>query len=167
MTWRWQLSGVCVFLLIGGLWSRQFDQSIWRLHWLVGSWQRETPRGTIYESWLAQGDLELLGKSFTVRPGGDTVLFETIQLVQRQDSVWYIPTVANQNAGFPVSFVLTSDQDDMWVFENRRHDFPQVISYRRIGHDSLVAEISGIQDGQSRRLTFPMHRVPSLARGVR
>jgi hypothetical protein len=46
------------------------------------------------------------------------------------------------------------------VFENRAHDFPQVIRYRRVGADSLVARVEGPgAGGGSRGIDFPMARV--------
>jgi hypothetical protein len=33
-------------------------------------------------------------------------------------------------------------------FENRKHNYPQKISYTQISKDSLVTEISGMQSGK-------------------
>lgn len=45
------------------------------------------------------------------------------------------------------------------VFENLKHDFPQIISYTKVTSDSLVAEISGTKNGQKQKQIFPMKRI--------
>lgn len=89
----------------------------------------------------------------------DTVVFETIRLVEEDDHLAYIPTVGDQNDSLPVRFRSTAVAEGKLVFENKAHDFPQVISYLQINPDSLVAEISGTKNGTEQRRFFPMRRV--------
>jgi len=89
----------------------------------------------------------------------DTVVLENIQLVQKQEGLFYIPIVKNQNEGLPVRFASKIISETQLVFENPQHDFPQIISYTQINLDSLVAEISGTINGQDRRQVFPMKRM--------
>src|SRR5690606_29225029 len=96
------------------------------------------------ESWTKTSDTEFAGKSYILKEK-DTVIFETIRLVQEKDGLFYIPTVRNQNDNLPVRFALKAISDTEMVFENPKHDFPQIISYTKITSDSLVAEISGIK----------------------
>jgi len=126
--------------------------------WLIGTWKNTTSRGSIYETWNKANDNEFSGKSYLVKEK-DTVVFENIRLVQEQDGLFYIPTVKNQNGGLPVRFATQTISETQLVFENPRHDFPQIISYTKISADSLVAEISGTKNGQERKQTFPMKRV--------
>jgi hypothetical protein len=44
------------------------------------------------------------------------------------------------------------------VFENPKHDYPQKITYRQITKDSMVATISGIQQGKPSSDSYPMKR---------
>lgn len=129
-----------------------------KAEWLIGTWENKTPRGSIYETWAKVGNDEFSGKSYVLKEK-DTVVFETIRLVQEQGGLFYIPTVKNQNDGLPVRFTLRTISDFELVFENPQHDFPQIISYTKINSDSLVAEISGTKNGQEYKQTFPMKRV--------
>jgi len=129
-----------------------------KAEWLIGTWKNTTPRGSIYETWSKANDNEFSGKSYIVKEK-DTVVFENIRLVQEQDGLFYIPAVKNQNDGLPVRFATQTISETLLVFENPRHDFPQIISYTKISADSLVAEISGTKNGQERKQTFPMKRV--------
>lgn len=139
-------------------WAGQQKSEIKKAEWLIGTWENKTQRRSIYETWAKISDDELFGKSYILKDK-DTVVFETIRLVQEQDSLFYIPTVRNQNNSLPVRFTLKKNSDTALVFENPKHDFPQVISYTKINADSLVAEISGMKNGQERKQRFPMKRM--------
>lgn len=132
--------------------------------WLIGTWENKTPKGSIYETWSKANEHEFLGKSYIIRERlqgerKDTIIFENIRLVQEQDGLCYIPTVKNQNGGLPVRFAAKTISATQLIFENPKHDFPQTISYTKIGADSLVAEISGTKNGQARKQTFQMKKV--------
>lgn len=139
-------------------WTIQHKNPIEKASWLIGTWENKTPKGSIYETWIRISDNEFSGKSYILKEK-DTIIFETIRLVQEQDGLFYIPTVKNQNDGSAVRFALKSISDTAMVFANSQHDFPQIISYTRINTDRLVAEISGTNDGRTRKQTFPMNRM--------
>jgi Domain of unknown function (DUF6265) len=139
-------------------WAVHQKTNIKKAEWLIGTWENKTPRGSMYESWTKINDAELSGKSYILKEK-DTVVFETIRLVQENNSLFYIPQVKNQNGGLPVRFTAKTVSDIELVFENPQHDFPQIISYTKINADSLVAEISGTINGKERKQTFPMKRM--------
>ncbi|MGB6037922.1 MAG: DUF6265 family protein [Cryomorphaceae bacterium] len=126
--------------------------------WLLGTWENPTTRGSVYEHWVKLNAREFEGKSYMLSET-DTVVFETIRLVEEDGHLVYIPTVRDQNDSLPVRFRSTVVAEGKLVFENKAHDFPQVISYRQINPDSLVAEISGTKSGTEQRRFFPMRRV--------
>ncbi|MCP9752456.1 DUF6265 family protein [Ferruginibacter sp. HRS2-29] len=129
-----------------------------KAEWLVGTWVNHRHNGDIYESWIKINDNELAGKSYKIK-AGDTVVLEKVQLLQKENILFFIPVVTGQNDGKPVSFEEIQGQAGELLFENKEHDFPQRISYRLVRPDSLVAEISGTRDGKTSVQTFPMKRV--------
>ena len=129
-----------------------------KMEWLIGTWECKTEEGSSYETWSPINDKEYTGKSYMI-PEKDTVIFETIRMVQEQAGLFYIPIVKDQNEGLPIRFACKMASATQFVFENRKHDFPQIITYTKIGTDSLVAEISGKLNGQVQKQTFPMKRV--------
>lgn len=147
---------LCFLLLLS--WTYQTRDQINRAAWLIGTWENRTARGSVYETWKRIDANELFGFSYSLN-GKDTVIFEEIELIQDQDSLFYIPTVKNQNDGLPIQFAMTSMTDTSMVFQHPYHDFPQVITYRRIHQDSLVASIFGEHEGESRTIAFPMRRI--------
>ncbi|MBN8865458.1 MAG: hypothetical protein J0H92_18940 [Sphingobacteriales bacterium] len=139
-------------------WTGYFNNDIKKAGWLIGTWENKTQRGSLFETWIPLNENEFSGKSYMVKDK-DTMVFETIRLLQEKEQLFYIPVVKNQNEGQPVRFALKSISENSLVFENPVHDFPQLISYTRITSDSLLAEISGTRNGQPRSQRFPMKKV--------
>lgn len=147
-----------VILLVLCSWNVNISNTFHKVQWLIGTWQMTTPQGNIYEMWQKTSNNELSGKSYMLK-NKDTVVIETLKLVQEKDNLFYIPTVKRQNGGLPVRFSMETISDTGFVFKNLSHDFPQFITYKRIGKDSLIAEISGKQNGRERKERFPMLKV--------
>jgi Domain of unknown function (DUF6265) len=148
----------CISLMINCAWTPKPTSKITKAKWLVGTWENKTSRGSIFESWSKTNNMELAGKSYTIKQN-DTIFFENIRLIEDKEGLFYIPVVKKQNDGLPVKFVATNISKEKLVFENAQHDFPQIISYTKINKDSLVAEISGIKNGKERKQIFPMKRL--------
>ena len=127
-------------------------------HWLIGEWQHISSEGILTETWEKLNDSTYAGKSFFVI-GKDTVSSETIRLEQRGKRLLYIPTVKDQNNEQPISFVQTSSSTKQMIFENPKHDFPQLISYTQTNKTALVAEISGVVNGKKKSQSFPMQKM--------
>jgi len=125
--------------------------------WLIGTWQKQSAKGILSESWQQLDDSTFVGRSFFVN-NGDTVSSEFIRLEQRNNKLYYIPTVADQNDGRPISFTLTNLTDSSVTFENPEHDFPQKIYYQFQKPDSLIAEVSAMVNGSQKSIVFRMER---------
>lgn len=101
-------------------------------------------------------DGNLNAKSYFLN-GNDTVLFETVELVLRNDSAFYVVHAADN--ALPISFASVELKEGLMAFENPKHDFPQRIRYEKRGADSLYAEVSGPYEGQEARQAFPMKKI--------
>jgi hypothetical protein len=137
------------------------------MKWLIGSWENKNENGVMTETWSQQDDSALTGivtASYLFKdesmdePRLRTDTLETIRIEQLWGKLSYIPAVKDQNNGMPVKFKMTFCNAERFVFENPDHDFPQKITYERIGADSLVATVSGKWEGQEVKETFPMKR---------
>ena len=129
-----------------------------KMSWLLGTWENTRPKGSIFETWTKTNNDEYMGKSYMIK-GQDTIVFENIQLANEQTGLFYIPIVKNQNKGLPIRFAAKTISENQLVFENAKHDFPQIISYTKISIDSLIAVISGTKNGKEIMQNFPMKRV--------
>jgi hypothetical protein len=126
------------------------------LGWIAGSWQGGMGGRTYEEQWLRPAGGTMIGMSRTLA-NGKTVAYEFLQIRKEGEDVFY---VAQPNGGPKTPFKLVKRSENEAVFENKEHDFPQRILYRRDG-DSLVARIEGEVNGKLRAVDFPMKRAPA------
>ena len=71
----------------------------------------------------------------------------------------YRATVEGENNDEPVPFQLTKADDSLLIFENPKHNYPQKIEYKLKKNKSIVATISGKQNGKSSTESYPMTKV--------
>ncbi len=124
---------------------------------LLGNWENKSADGDLLESWKKINDSIYDGESYFIK-GKDTLHFEKIQMQQKGETLLYIATVKGQNNDKPVTFVHNDTIEKQLVFENPKHDFPQKISYSLITKDSIVIQISGIQQGKPSSERFSMKK---------
>lgn len=106
---------------------------------LVGTWLTED--GSSYEHWDKLSAVSMKGYSYVVK-NGEIKVNEYLDLIERKDGTFYIPTVIGQNNGKPVEFKLTAS-DSGFIFENKAHDFPKKICYKKLSADAIFVEVSG------------------------
>ncbi|MFT3979394.1 MAG: DUF6265 family protein [Ferruginibacter sp.] len=127
------------------------------LHQLNGSWESTRKKGTLIEQWSIVNDSTLQGYSYLLS-ATDSIPQETVSLVLREGKIFYIPTTARQNDEKPVSFQLVKTESGKYFFENRQHDFPQLITYHVVDNETLHAAISGPMNGEDREIPFYFKR---------
>lgn len=137
--------------------TKTYDQ-LEKASWLLGEWGNKSPEGELTERWKRENDSVFKGESYFVTGDKDTVFAETIVLDETDEKLAYTVTVPDQNNAKPVRFKMTSITDGQIVFENPKHDFPAKITYKKIGNDSLKAEISGMRDGKPSSEIFAMKK---------
>jgi hypothetical protein len=125
--------------------------------WLLGKWENNSADGNLSESWKKVNDSIYDGESYFIK-GKDTLHFEKIQMKQKGEALFYIATVKGQNNDKPVTFKHNDTIEKQLVFENPKHDFPQKIVYSQITKDSIVIQISGIQQGKPSSERFSMKK---------
>ena len=116
-----------------------------KLTWLTGTWNRTNvkPGRKAHERWEMVGSQAMKGFGVTLKEQ-DTAFVEKLQLLIRDNKIWYVADVAHNQA--PVFFELTAINNDGFTCENPAHDFPKKIIYKLNGN-KLTATISG--DGKS------------------
>jgi hypothetical protein len=137
--------------------DKQFDQ-LEKMNWLLGHWENTTPEGYLTETWTKTNDSTFSGQTYFIINKKDTVHNESIVLTQVNDELIYRPTVKGQNNDEPVDFKLNSDIENAFSFENPKHDYPQKIVYKKTTVNSLVATISGMQQGKQSSESYPMKK---------
>ena len=151
------------FLFVPGLLATSIASAqsgpLARANWLAGCWELRAANRVTLEMWMPPlGDM-MLGASRTTSNTA-TSEFEQLRLTVDGDRLVYTALPSGQKEA---SFPSITVSDTMLVFENRAHDFPQRITYRKRGADSIVAQVEGPgQSGVTRRIQFPMRRASCL-----
>ena len=127
-------------------------------HWLLGNWENKSIEGSLTESWEKANDSTYNATSYYIK-GKDTLHHESIHLQQKGEALTYTATIKGQNDDKPVAFNLTVSTEKQLVFENPKHDYPQKISYTQVSKDSIVAEISGVQQGKPSTEKYTMGKI--------
>ena len=130
---------------------------IGKLDWILGDWIGGEGGGTLLESWKRIDDSTFHGTGLFIQ-GQDTGISEDLRLLERNGEIYYLPTVSNQNDGKEIQYVMSGMEEGIVVFSNSEHDFPNQIRYERVHSDSIVASISGLVNGKTERILFPLSR---------
>lgn len=137
--------------------DKQFEK-LEKMNWLIGQWENTTTEGHLTETWSKVNDSTFTGQTYFIINIKDTVHNESIILTQVGGDLIYRPTVKGQNNDEAVDFKLTSEAENNFAFENPKHDYPQKIVYKKINDKSLVATISGKQQGKPNTESYPMQK---------
>lgn len=129
-----------------------------RMNGLTGAWRMVAKNGLLYEKWLIENDSTMKGISFKMA-GADSIPLEEVILHFNKGMIIYTAITANQNKQQPVDFTLITIQKGQYIFENRAHDFPQQVTYKLIGNDSLHATINGTINNNFKEITYSYSRL--------
>ena len=126
--------------------------------WIVGKWTNNTDSNAIFfENWSVNSFGNYNGVSYILSKK-DTVFYESIQLNNSDSGIFYSVAVNNQNKAQAVHFKLVSTKNQTYIFENKKHDFPQSITYQYKAPDTLNAWIEGTVKGNLKKESFLMWR---------
>jgi hypothetical protein len=145
---------VASFVLISFA-AKHSEKSIKQFDWLKGSWtMKKKNGGAVMENWQGSNDSTLTGESLNFSVTGASRVMETLQLVLRKGTYYYISAVKDQNNSQPVTFTIISNIENGFVAENPEHDFPKRITYNLINKDSSHAFIDGGTSMPDKKVNF-------------
>lgn len=128
--------------------------------WMAGCWEQRSESRVYEEQWMTPAANTMLGMSrMIINDRLASSEFLQIVLDAEADKLIYIALPSGQER---TAFTLTSDEDEMLVFENLQHDFPQRIMYA-LRDNLLKVRVEGKGDGEWRGFDFVMNRVHCAA----
>jgi hypothetical protein len=111
------------------------------LGFMAGCWRGASDGGAVIDEYYTPPSENLILGMSRYTKGGRVTSYEFTTIAAQGDSDLVLtPRPVGQS---PADFSLTKLQPGMAVWSNPKHDFPQVISYRSLGSDSLAARIEG------------------------
>ena len=127
---------------------------IGQVAWLSGCWTQQTGQAMVEEHWTPPRGGTMLSVGRTTR-ADKLVEYEFVVLREQDSRLAY----EAHPSGQPVAtFLSIQVGEDVVVFEDPAHDFPQRVGYRKSGPDALDAWIEGTVRGQQRRVDFRYRR---------
>ena len=151
------ISSACTKHDANGNIIKSYDE-LQKAKWLLGEWEKPDSLGILKESWTSKDDSTFVGQSYYIQNKKDTLHDEQIELVQDGGHLIYKATVIGENNDAPIPFQMTKDEDSLLIFENPKHDYPQKIQYKLLKNGSLIATVSGKQNGKNSSENYPMTR---------
>jgi len=142
--------GSLVTMIVAAALGAASPATVAELGWMSGRWHTESEGAWTEEAWLPPRGGMMLGLSRTGR-GARNGEFEFLRLEAGEDGVpvyW-----ASPGGGAPVGFRLVEAAAQSATFENRAHDYPQRIAYRRDGI-TLTATISAADGSNANSWTY-------------
>ena len=137
-------------LLVTGRLMAQADAPLLPLQ---GTWEGTVNGNRYVEQWTCANGV--CDGSATSYRGATVTMTETTRIMEFAGQWLYLVWVSD---GPAVAFTRTLANDSTWTFENRKHDFPQRISYTVSG-DALDAYIAGPGEKGEMRFDFNLKRV--------
>lgn len=126
-----------------------------QVSWLTGCWAGSVGSERVEENWMPLRAGTLVGVGRATR-GDRTTTVELTVIRMHGDTLAFHAFPEGQS---PAVFLAESVNDSAVVFANPAHDFPQRISYRRVGADSAVARIEGPGENGPHGFDYHLGRV--------
>ena len=127
------------------------------LIWLQGEWHAQKDSTLFIETWKMQDDSTMLGKGSIVE-GGDTTVFENIQLLQKKDAFYYVVNLPNKPNAIYFRFIGQKTNARAASFLFQRVDTIAnslfQIQYEQLLNDKMRVELSMPDEKQKELLEF-------------
>ncbi len=159
------LPALLVALLAGSAAPTPRSQALLRptladLGFMAGCWRGASEGGAMIDEYYTPPSQNLILGVSRYTKGGRVTSYEFSTITAKGDSDLVLtPRPVGQS---PADFSLTKLKPGMAVWSNPKHDFPQVISYRRLGSDSLAARIEGPGPDGTQSSEWRMGKVPCV-----
>ncbi|TQV85424.1 DUF6265 family protein [Aliikangiella coralliicola] len=131
-------------------------------NWLIGQWTAKSGKSTVEETWKVLDKQNMVGFSATTQLGvephktASVPFVETLRIVEMSGEIFYLAKTPQNE--FPVAFKLIDCSSTRLKFENRQHDFPNVIEYNRISNSRLLVKVRG-NDGKGFDINYTSQKM--------
>lgn len=121
--------------------------------WLLGNWKRlnEEKGKETFEIWNKESNLEYSGIGFTMQ-NADTIKKEIMKLIKIEKK-WFLK-VQPQDEPAPITFTMTSHNQQEFICENKELDFPKLIKYWKNGN-----KINALVAGDDMKISFEFEKL--------
>jgi len=125
-----------------------------------GDWKVYVEEGQMQECWKME-NADTYNGNCLLMDNQDTLFFETMKIHKKYGNYVYETSFMLKGEEHKTDFYLKKMNKHKLVFENKAHDFPQVISYTFYTPDSMLATIGGKEKDTMRYEYLPMKKIIS------
>lgn len=151
----------CLLVGSSAVAEQESGASLGLLHWMSGSWGAVIDGVRMEEHWTTPAAGMMIGMHRDVFPSGKG-FFEFLRLEEGPDGPVYLAAPMGRE---PTPFHMVEIGHQRAVFANPEHDFPDRITYRMNGNDTLCARAEGLQDGERSSREWCWNRLSPAAPG--
>ena len=146
------ISYFIIILLLSSCYWPTPQQSFNDLQQLEGKWT-SSQNVQFNEYWEIKSDTLMQGVGFSLQEN-DTAFKEELKIYYKEGIIYYAVKVD----GSPqfVSFKLVEAKRNLWVFENKIHDYPNIIIYKLLDNNGLTATTTN--SNGNKKIEFVMIR---------
>lgn len=146
-----------ILVLLSGYGVTSIEQrkapSIKQLHWLKGKWARVSAGVEHIETWQIKKDSLLEGEGYYQKSENKKVT-EKLSIRWEKGELFYIADVQENKK--PVYFRNILLNDSVAVFENKAHDYPNRITYKKESKRSFQVILDDNSGTKTRKLSFKL-----------
>lgn len=149
------MNKIAVFLIIIFVFACAPKQTVFNakpseMEWLLGVWKEKNK--DLYEKWVKVTDTEYRGVGYDMIQGWPNIT-ENLRLF-KEGKTWYYEAKVKANNHVPVLFTQIPDPVYTFKFVNEKHDFPQVIFYKKEAFDVMTTCISDLAGTKQECMEF-------------
>ena len=146
------ISSFLIILILPSCYRPTPQQSFNELQQLEGKW-KSSQNVLFNEYWEIKSDTLMQGVGFSLLEN-DTAFKEELKIYYKDGIVYYAAKVG----GSPqfVSFKLIEAKKNLWIFENKTHDYPNIISYKLLNNNELI--VATTNSNGNKKIEFVMKR---------
>lgn len=127
---------------------------------LSGEWIAS--RGGAYlEEWKNDDDTLMVGAGCTLKNGLKSIV-EKLAIVAEPTGYYYLATVSGQNEGRTIRFGPAVFSVSEMVFQNLKHDFPNILRYYFENDSTLLVSVESVTD-TSMNFVLNLKKIKSFA----
>ncbi len=146
------ISYFIILLLLSSCYRPTPQQSFNDLQQLEGKWM-SSQNVQFNEHWEIKSDTLMQGMGFSLQEN-DTAFKEELKIYYKEGIVYYAVKVGG-SLQF-VSFKLIEAKKNLWIFENKTHDYPNIINYKLLDDNELTATTTN--SNGNKKIEFVMKR---------
>ena len=124
-----------------------------------GTWETSSGSSSFTETWT-KTNTQLWSGTGIWRENDSISYEEKLSLRYNGKDCVYSASAPDQNNEQSVDFMLSLFTDSTWVFVNPKHDFPNKIEYQLLSSRMMKVDVTGIEKGKPRSLSFSLIKKP-------